>query len=267
MDIKNVVGALFGSAVGLALSACTIEQPDPGCRVPHGFTNEMILKLTPVEGQTLEGACAEIKYTNVGIDEYHAPGSDEVTIAIRPMEFASLQDDEGGVGEANAIGPYMSEVPESGICVAESLEPATINVPEVPEEMLADGGVEPGRAAFSVSYDFDNVELYSTAEIPGTQLRADVTYSNAGCTGNYKAIGVYPPVACANLDGQPDDRLCDINTEPTQEERDEGIIPGCRIAPNYGIPECLNPAFVMRCDPETLHCFPAEFGQLRSSAE
>jgi hypothetical protein len=103
--------------------------------------------------------------------------------------------------------------------------------------------------AESISYGGSNVDIYTTAAAQGTQFMADLaftqTVSGAPCTINYKALGLWPAVACEGADamgnpnGMPDDDLCNPCSEPS-----EGRAVGSGI----------NFQFPIHCDPTLLTC-------------
>ena len=92
--------------------------------------------------------------------------------------------------------------------------------------------------AQSFSYEWSNLRVYNTPEIPGTQFIADLRYTETGCIADYTVKGIWPVVSCAT-GGKPDETKCDpYRTSTSAGLRGSGI----------------NPLFPVKCDPVALIC-------------
>ena len=123
---------------------------------------------------------------------------------------------------AYSIGTLAKEADAQGFCpaivgTAEKQAPATAQLPST-----------------SVSYAWSNVRILAIPLAPGTQMVADLTYTQDGCTTEYEVWGMWPgDVDCANEAGEPDNGIC----------------------ANAG---SINPDFSTVCDPTQLKCVPAK---------
>lgn len=70
---------LVGAVAGFALQGCFTPQPLPECSVFR--TNGYLVKLTKVDGAS---PCADHKTMQVGLERYHAPGTADFSVALRP---------------------------------------------------------------------------------------------------------------------------------------------------------------------------------------
>ncbi len=76
------------------------------------------------------------------------------------------------------------------------------------------------KAPLSLAYEWSNLRIYNTPEIPGTQFTADLRYTENGCTAEYTVKGIWPVVSCARRspDGKkqkvPDETKCDPRPDP-----------------------------------------------------
>jgi hypothetical protein len=54
----------------------------------------------------------------------------------------------------------------------------------------------PQTISAKTSYDWENVQFYTTADAPGTQVSATLTYSVGSCQATIAARGVWPAISC-----------------------------------------------------------------------
>jgi hypothetical protein len=176
-----------------------------------------------------------------------------------------------------ALGAFTSPTPDAQhLCYVPELSQAELDLPQVGELGGAGGGggsggagggggngggsggggiggagmgggggetEEPALPATSRSMTWENVQIYVTAAAPGTQLTADLTYVEDGCTATYEVVAVFPAVYCGSPndegDDVADDKLCETEADP------EGGL-------EYG--SGINPDFPRRCHPDLLLC-------------
>jgi hypothetical protein len=171
----------------------------------------------------------------VGLQKYFSrEASDPDTVAIRTRRMGTLVNqfrtriDAANAGEPYAVGPLASESPgPDNFCDVPELSPARLEVPA--------SATEPAQ---SFSYEWSNLRVYNTPEIPGTQFIADLRYTENGCTAEYTVRGIWPVVSCATA-GRPDEVKCD-----PYPDFEAGRLRGSGI----------NPIFPVKCDPVALIC-------------
>jgi hypothetical protein len=234
---------LIGSAAGTLLlasilSACDAQQQDPQCMVGKGgFATVFTLEA----GQDASSACARLAPEPVGLEKYFSaePGG-PASVALRPKSVGDLvaqttvsspktRLDEDAPFAPNSVGVLTTDAPGAdNFCEVPSL-----NTTQVVTRSIASGGTDR-----SVSYEWSNLRIYNTPQIPGTQFVANLTYSNNGCTAKYTVKGIWPVVSCATS-GKPDESKCEPNPDPkVGRTRGSGI----------------NPIFPVKCDPVALIC-------------
>ncbi|HEX8435538.1 hypothetical protein [Archangium sp.] len=232
---------LIGSTTGAVLlastlGACGAAQQDPQCMVGKGaFATVYTLK----PGQTPAPACSFLNTLppeRVGLEKYFNEdpnGPDSVSLRSRQIgdELAhkDTQIDPDAPKQANAVGAFATEVP---------LEDKFCEVPVLTTAELQSryGGVS--KAPVSLRYEWSNLRIYSTPQIPGTQFTAELRYTKDGCTAEYSAKGIWPVVACGT-NNKPDASKCDPNPDPAV-----GRVRGSGI----------NPIFKVECHPVALIC-------------
>ncbi|MBI3181787.1 MAG: hypothetical protein HYZ28_06555 [Myxococcales bacterium] len=248
LRIIGIVAGLIG--VAAYVGACNVPQPSPGCPVGHG---PYAVKFTKVTGT---GPCSQIPGDLVGLEKYVVPGAADGKVAIRVNTLGSLWADVGRVDPAdpdgkkiNALGKIGLEPGGDNFCPITGVSAAEQAFEEIPATPNPDGGadLDPGAPALSIKYQWKNFKVYATALAPGTQFASDLTYTEDTCTAEYKAWGVWPPVACAGEDADgnpvPDESLCHPNPDAGQRSACD---------PNSGF--CLNSDFDVTCDKDLMLC-------------
>jgi hypothetical protein len=244
------IGSMTGAVLWAStLGACDAEQQDPQCLVGKGaFATVYTLK----PGEDSGSACAHLKPERVGLEKYFNQdpnGRDSVSLRSRQIgdELAHKDTvkDLDAPNEPNSVGELTAEAPGAdNFCEVPTLNPARL--------VTRYGGVS--KAPVSLTYEWSNVRIYSTPQIPGTQFVADLRYTRNDCTASFSVKGIWPVVACgteitldtdANGDGKkdtktvPDESKCDPNPDPAV-----GRVRGSGI----------NPIFPVKCDPEAFIC-------------
>jgi hypothetical protein len=234
---------LIGSTAGAVLlastlGACDAQQQDPQCMVGKGgFATVYTLEA----GQDASSACAQLKPEPVGLEKYFSKeAGGPASVALRPKSVGDLvalttasapktELDKDAPFAPNSVGELTTDVPGAdNFC-----EVPKLNTTQVVTRAIAAGGT--GR---NVSYEWSNLRIYNTPQIPGTQFVADLTYGNNGCTAKYKVKGIWPVVSC-DTGGKPDDSKCEPNPDPkVGRTRGSGI----------------NPIFPVKCDPDVRIC-------------
>lgn len=236
-----IVGA--AAAAGY-LYACTVPQPLPEC---NAATGAFFAKYKLKSGT---GPCSELKGDEIGFQRYRVPGKNEASLAIRAATMGSAASGDLFVVEENpvprvdptdkdgkklnALGKFTVYPDKDGICQCTEISPATQSFQEESLD-LSDGGTEV-LPALKLSYEWSNLKMTNTANVPGTVFTAELKYTEDSCTATYEVLGFWPPVHC-----KADD---DCNPEA---DLDAGRITGSGI----------NPDFQPKCNKETGYCEPS----------
>lgn len=246
--------ALLMPALALAAAALpSCAQPKIDCTTGHGG---FAARYTLEAGANLgAGMCDPKKGEIIGLEKYNpSQAGDDKTqdltraaLAIQPGalgEFAIAAEAAGVPVDRSrvlSVGDFASTTPDDAdVCSVPALSPAEIDVPAT--------GMDP---ATSVRYAWRNVRVRVTPAYPGTQMAADLTLTQDGCTAEYHVLGLWPAVGCEELDengngtGQADGSRCDPEARP-----DAGRATGSGINPDF--------KDVVACDPELLLCVLTE---------
>jgi hypothetical protein len=278
------VGAVLVCVFAVSLLAAC-DQPAPKCNVAHG---SFWAQYTLVSG---EGECAMLTGEELGVQSYYArrsaddkrPDYDNVSIALQPMTITAALWNAEGMAEPDpadvpyAIGRFGTKTPANdGFCVARKLAVARLRLPAVPEYELDMCTTAAAAPAYDVSYAFSNVRVYYTPSAIGTQLAADLTYTQAGCVAKYKVTAVYPMVSCGVpgpledaglLDAAGDDAALSPpdagELDPDAGASVDAGAPCPAPDPPTGPPVAddslcenagINPDFAVECDPAAMMC-------------
>jgi hypothetical protein len=228
----------IGLSVGLAAvvwSACEL-QPERQCAVARAVSDGSIGSFAATydlkPGQDETRPCARLQPEPVGLQKYFDPqGPGRVAVRTERMGALVAQYRQQ-LGPEQPPQPYSLGELESGVpgaddfCAVPQLSSARLDVP--------------GTPARSFLYEWSNLRIYNTPEVPGTQFVADLRYTEDGCSAEYKVQGIWPVVRCRNSrTGLPDESLCDPYADPAA-----GRLRGSGI----------NPLFPVRCHPQALIC-------------
>lgn len=269
MKIRMIGLMLGAAALGVWGAGC--EQPTIDCRATRGsFATKFVL-------QSGSGACSEITTAVIGLQSYYEKGADGLvditksSLAIRGgtevvdyTHFLATADNSDPAnplkacdGAADAVvthetseGAFAGVDPnDSSVCEVPNITSSKVVTSEIPGTMdpAYKAACVEGFPAYDITYEWRNVKVFVSTDAPGNRFEADLTYTENGCTAQYKACGVWPVVGCERLDaegkhtGEPEDKLCD--GEPDLE-------------PQYGIPygSGINTDFKPKCDPDYLIC-------------
>lgn len=233
-------------AVGcLTVLGCGTEQQDPQCvvarAVSDGSTGSFAATYSLKEGQDPSRACAQLKPEPVGLQKYFSqdPAAPD-TVGVRSARMGSLLKANASrlsteaPSDANSVGALTTDAPGAdNFCEVPSLSPARLKAE------ATSTGTEP-QEALSVAYEWSNLRIYNTPQIPGTQFIADLKYTENDCTAEYKVRGIWPVVKCQNSKTKlADDTLCD-----PRPDFEAGRLRGSGI----------NPLFPVKCDPDVKIC-------------
>lgn len=233
--MSKTLGRLFGISIIIAGAGC--DQPPADCTTGHGG---FAAKFTLVEGSKVgDGLCDTLKGEKIGVEKYNPSSASDPK--KQDLTKAKLRIRSSGIGvpatEAEAAGVSLEgqELSSAGDFVSSS--PDDNNVCTVPSMSAAALKIPAGAAVpeADIEYKFDNVRVFVTVAYPGTQLAADLTFRNAGCTAKYKVVALWPAIECSTDDD------CSPLPDP-----DKGRDLGSGINPDF--------ADNLQCDPDISLC-------------
>lgn len=252
MKLKLMALSVSVSAAAVTIGACNTQAPEARCTVARAVSDGSIgsfaATYTLKEGQDDTRACAKLRPEQVGLQKFYSEDpSARDTFGVRSRRMgqlpASLRKDPAPLYEPSSVGELVTEFPGAdNFCDVPTLTPARLEAPALPAG-LPDGGTQPDggpppQTALSVTYEWSNLRVYNTPEIPGTQFVAELRYTENGCTAEYNVKGIWPVVSC-NTGNKPDETKCDPEPDPAV-----GRLRGSGI----------NPLFPVKCDPVALIC-------------
>jgi hypothetical protein len=209
--MRRILGLVVASAL---LASCETEQPPIGCPV-----QSLVWAATykPMGTSTCPVKAGE----QIGIQKFSTPTGDE-RLVLKPQTLVDLEERDAS-SVAYSLGALAKEADVEGFCSATDVEVARKNAPAAE-----------GLPAKSVSYKWSNVRVLALPVAPGTQMVAELEYTEDGCTAQYEVWAMWPgDIDCATEDGKPDNTIC----------LEAGSI---------------NPDFAVTCDPTQLRCVPAK---------
>jgi hypothetical protein len=260
-------------AAGLSLTSCS--QPSIECTSARGA---FIAKFYPVSGTDF---CAQYPGERIGLQTYNPAdttescekrGDDLVCDGTTP-DFSStslaIQTDTTGfllyaeapdtdpTHQRFALGDFSSTEPDDNdFCSVTAMSPAqqVVQFGQYDEEgnpVLDDEGNQVLDPPLDIKYEWSNVNLYVTAAAPGTQLTADLTYTEDGCTATYKVVALYPAVDCGVYDEDGNLAVDDAGNVLLDPQL---CVPEAAPDKGYAFGSGINPDFPVNCDPVLHHC-------------
>jgi hypothetical protein len=209
---RRLLGLVLASSL---TAACETEQPSIGCPV-QSLTWSVTYK---PKGPS---SCPVKAGEQLGIQKFSTPTGDE-QLSIKPATLVAL-DERDPDRLAYSLGALAKEADAEGFCSA-TVATAEKHAPAVDTEDL------PPK---HIVYEWSSVRILALPLAPGTQMVADLSYTEDGCTAEYEVWGLWPgDVDCANEAGEPDSGICTNATG-------------------------INPDFATVCDPTQLRCVPAK---------
>jgi hypothetical protein len=254
--------AAAGAVVGLAAS-CS-DQPRIKCTAGHG---PFAAVYTPKGGADPCNMPGEM----IGVEAYNYPLSDQSnldpnkgSLGMQPLaiadEIGNRGPDTNAAHKPYALGDWGSAEPGGdNFCAVPSMNDIEQDLPAVPAVPPGPdgGGASPFVPSKSVKYHWTNVRFYNTPASPGTQLIADLSYSEqigpgadggappAPCTGEYKVVGLWPAFDCTD-DNNPmaiDETKCSPFADPSK---------------NRPTGSGISPDLATKCDPNLHLCVLAK---------
>ncbi|ADO69301.1 hypothetical protein [Stigmatella aurantiaca] len=208
---RRILGLLTLTALA---TACDSDQPPIGCPVQS-------LEWAATYKPKGTSACPVKAGEQIGILKFSTPSGDE-RLSLKPATLTAL-DALDPERLPYSLGALAKESDAEGFCSATNVAVAEKHTP-----------ASDGVAAQDIIYRWDNVRVLALPQAPGTQLVADLEYTENGCTAQYEVWAMWPgDVECRGVTGGPDDSLC-------QNARS------------------INPDFAVTCDPTQMRCVPAK---------
>jgi hypothetical protein len=200
--IKNIVSvavAVVGS--GVLLTGCNFDQPSAGCIVQDASTFNWVAKYDLKQGESIPAECASkvtLTGENIGVFKFTDPEKpNSGVLTLRPQGlYSRASRDPGDPSLQNAIGKLQDETDAQDFCGASDFSAANVNA-----------AANASEGATSITYQFDNVKVYSSPDAPGTQLTGDLTYTRDGCTAHYTVRAMWPAKGC-NADAEKQSDKC-----------------------------------------------------------
>jgi hypothetical protein len=200
---------LLGLVLATALTAsCDNSQPPIGCPVQS-------LEWAAVYKPMGTNACAVKPGEELGIQKFSTPTGDE-RLVIKPSTLAAL-DERDPDRLAYSLGALAKESDAEGFCSATDVEVA---------EKRAEADTTENLPAVEIRYQWSDVRVLAIPRAPGTQMVANLEYTENGCTAQYEVWAMWPSVPC----------------ETNEECQEAGSI---------------NPDFSVTCEPSLGLCVPA----------
>ena len=205
---KRIASAVALLGAASIISGCEIKQPSAGCQVQDADVAAWQAVYT-LKSSTDATKCQARWGEALGVFKYVDPDkASSNRLAIRPEGAAALteytmdDEDETVVSRvdnatvATSLAAELADEPDAktGLCAATEFTPATVAAREVVNEATGEVLV----AAQTVSYAFENVQVYSAPQAPGTQLKGTLKYtdSSMGCEAEYDMLALWPQTAC-----------------------------------------------------------------------
>ncbi|MDC0706956.1 hypothetical protein POL68_00570 [Stigmatella sp. ncwal1] len=233
---------LMELSVGVAAAAMVACAADPERQcvvaraVSDGSTGSFAAAYALKDGQDPSRTCAQLTAEPVGLQKYYSEDPAALdTVAIRSARVGRLLEQF-----SSRLGPGATQAPNSVGALGEV--PGADNFCSVPELSVARVEVPEDSAgpAQSFAYEWSNLRIYNTPQIPGTQFVADLRYTENGCTAEYQVKGIWPVVNCGSgTPKTPNEALCD-----PYPDFEAGRLRGSGI----------NPLFPVKCDPVAFIC-------------
>jgi hypothetical protein len=254
--IKNIVSvAAAVLAAGVLVVGCHFDQPEAGCIVQDTtWYAKYDLKTDPAVPVGCESSVLTseqlgvFKFTNPDV-----PG--EVKLTIRPYGLASRgARDPSDPAEQTAVGA-LSDEPVENFCTAAEFAEASVKA--APQADDPETHRNEAEAGMNISYTFENVRVYSAPQAPGTQLKADLTYTANGCTTKYAVRAIWPAAGCEPGDEEACGEGSGVNPdfhaecapnplydeEAVADEEEGKVVPAEFTTPGYCVPVGDIPAF------------------------
>jgi hypothetical protein len=280
--MNRAVGTSLSLVGMLALGGCTAVQPKPECKAQTGdyaARYTLVDMSTMCEGKILTGETISVQYYGVGRD---ANGKPKLGIlASRAAAALALGDEHGADSTVTpdtyvtvtpgtpdmpdgmkytttaSLGPFASKFPnDKNICSIGDLGMASVQVPAIPEDKMADPPFD-GAEAIDLAYTWTNLNMLVTPTSNAVYFGADLELKDGECTATYKVTAISPAVSCEKqmdeLDPITKEPVLDPDGHPVQVGSGEPDDEACEPSDDNG----LNVDIDYECDAKSFLCVPA----------
>jgi len=210
MSKQGVGTVAVGWGLAALLSGCQFEQPQAGCVVQDATFRSWYAKYELKGGQTVPPACQGVLLGGepMGVFKFtdpRQPGSAILTLRPQGLYGRAGRDPGEEQFAQTAVGRLADEPEEDNFCTTEEWAPATVNAEA--GSFVPSGAPEPlEEPATQITYQYDQVKVYSAPESPGTQLTAELTYTRDGCSIQYTVQAIWPAVPCNPASPNPSEK-------------------------------------------------------------
>ncbi|HEY0882551.1 MAG TPA: hypothetical protein VGD87_13505, partial [Archangium sp.] len=184
---------------------------------------------TPVSAPGVDGGATAMEADGGTVD-----GVDPRNLCTWVKEPILREDPADPAGANRTSFAHFTQYPVDGVCRTEDWRGGVQDYAEVALS-LEDGGTS-SLPAVRYQVEWSDFRVFMTDKVQGTAFKADLRYTEGGCTANYKATGIWPAHEC-KTDGD-----CD-----PQPNADEGRVFGSG----------LNPEFKPVCNVDLGYCVPS----------
>lgn len=195
----------FGTvAVGWGLAAllggCQFDQPRAGCVVQDATFRPWYAKYELKEGQTLGPSCEGLLLGGepLGVFKFtdpNQPGSAILTLRPQGLYGRASRDPGQEQLAQTAVAKLADEPEDDNFCATEAWAPASVDAQE--GSFVPPGAQEAQEEpATRITYQYEQVRVYSAPDAPGTQLTGELTYTRDGCSVQYTVQAIWPAVPC-----------------------------------------------------------------------
>jgi hypothetical protein len=170
--------SLVAASALVLLGGCDTEQAATTCRAAGGGV-PFAAKYIPQGAAAPAGSTCASPGQALALSSYDPPNAARPSLAIAVSDITTYPTD--GSAPAIAAGEFTEKQanPANSTCSAPTLT------------ALKSG---------TLTYTFSNVDVYVSAANQGTQMKADLTIADTGCSASYKVLGLWPEVECESND-------------------------------------------------------------------
>ncbi len=208
---KQGVGAVaVGWGLATLLGGCQFEQPQAGCQVQDATFRPWYAKYELEEGQTLGPACEGVLLRGepLGVFKFtdpKQPGSAILTLRPQGLYGRAARDPGQEPNAQTALATLADEPEEDNFCTTGDWAPASVDAEA--GSFVPAGAPEPQEEpATRITYQYDQVRVYSAPDAPGTQLTGELTYTRDGCSVQYTLQAIWPAVPCNPASPSPSEK-------------------------------------------------------------
>lgn len=179
--MKRLILSAGVLVAGAGLTSCGGAEPALGCRVQGVNWAARYELVKVVSDPSGTGRCGTLKGEYLGLQRYNEnkPGSEK--LAIRPFRLGGVDAGDKDPSRAPYALGKLPDDPTDGFCAATDVSVA-----------------EQRRNDVVFRYEFSNVKVVVTESAPGTQMGADLRYTEGDCTAEYKVRAMFPAAKCTS---------------------------------------------------------------------